>query len=193
MQNALIKSLERSWTRYVRRDICCKLYTGYHDCCSSSITLRFQSVKSLLSSPCQRNVPSSKARDFLLPWAYFRVIQTDRLIDRTTDIRGISLMLETFWEPIRNERTKEGKEGIENKRNIKMQDTRNGQSEVKSARLCIRPLLQFLIRFRSRANCTFPSFTLYNWITTFLIFKLSTVNVLSVNHVTLLLRILVLV
>jgi len=63
-------------------------------------------------------------------------------------------MLGTFRGRIRNKRTKGAKEGIENERNIKMQGTRNGQREVKSARLCIPSLLQFLIRFRSRANCT---------------------------------------
>jgi hypothetical protein len=72
-------------------------------------------------------------------------------------------MLETFRGRIRNKKkTKDAKEGIENERNIKMQDTRNGQGEVKSARLCIPSLLQFLIRFRSRANCTFVSFMLHN-------------------------------
>ena len=71
-------------------------------------------------------------------------------------------MLRTFRGRIRNKKTKEAKEEIENERNIKMQDTRNGQREVKIARLCIPSLLKFLIRFRSRANCTFRSFMLHN-------------------------------
>jgi hypothetical protein len=54
-------------------------------------------------------------------------------------------------------------------------------------------LLQFLIRFRSRANCTFVSFMLHNWITTSLIFTIGAVKFLSVNHPTLLLRSLLLI